>query len=76
MTGQVMIVTGANSGIGFETAKYLCEGGNDVVLACRSLERGEEARMKITELLPNSLVEVMQVSGNLRLNAKITSPIT
>jgi len=43
LTGQVCIVTGANSGIGLETVRGLAEGGAWVVMACRSLERAEEA---------------------------------
>ena len=61
MTGRVAIVTGANTGIGFEVAKYLCEGGNDVVMACRSIEKGQEAMKKIKAEHPNSLVQVMEV---------------
>lgn len=62
MTGRVMIVTGASSGVGFEVAKYLAEGGNDVVLACRSSEDGDIAVARIKQLFPNSLVQYMQVS--------------
>ena len=61
MTGRVMIVTGANSGIGFEVSKYLAEGGNDVVMACRDLDNGNAAVEKIKQDLPNSLVQCMQV---------------
>ena len=61
MTGMVMIVTGANSGIGFEVAKYLAEGGNDVVLACRDRDKGEDAVRRITAVLPNALATFMQV---------------
>jgi NAD(P)-dependent dehydrogenase (short-subunit alcohol dehydrogenase family) len=61
MTGRVIIVTGGNSGIGFEIAKYLAEGGNDVILACRNQDRGDEAVAKIKALHPNSLVQCMQV---------------
>ncbi len=43
LTGQVAIVTGGNAGIGLATAKKLAERGADVVLACRSRERGEAA---------------------------------
>ena len=63
MTGRVVIITGGNSGIGYEVAKYLCEGGNDVVLACRNREKGNEAVNKIKSVLPNSLVQCMEVSG-------------
>lgn len=61
MTGRVMIVTGASSGLGFEVAKYLAEGGNDVVLACRNSEDGDEAVTRIKQLFPNSLVQLMQL---------------
>jgi NAD(P)-dependent dehydrogenase (short-subunit alcohol dehydrogenase family) len=47
MTQPVMIVTGANNGIGFETAKALTAQGTHVVMVCRSQERGEAARQKI-----------------------------
>jgi len=62
MTGRVIIVTGGSSGIGFEVCKYLAEGGNDVILACRSREKGDEAVRRIKQLYPNALIQFMQVS--------------
>lgn len=47
LSGKVAIVTGANSGIGFEAARELAGAGADVVLACRSAERGEDAVARI-----------------------------
>lgn len=47
--GKVAVVTGANSGIGLETSKWLAELGGDVTLVCRSAARGEEAAAKIAE---------------------------
>ncbi|KAJ1859805.1 hypothetical protein LPJ73_001684 [Coemansia sp. RSA 2703] len=40
---KTAIVTGANDGLGFQTAKALGRAGFHVILACRSLERGQEA---------------------------------
>lgn len=61
MTGRVIIVTGGSSGIGFEVCKYLAEGGNDVTLACRSKEKGDEAVRRIKLLYPNALLQFVQV---------------
>ncbi|KAJ1845371.1 hypothetical protein LPJ73_004877 [Coemansia sp. RSA 2703] len=44
----VAIVTGANSGIGLETAKALGRAGFHTILACRNLESAEEAAAKLT----------------------------
>jgi len=62
MTGRVIIVTGGSSGIGFEVCKYLAEGGNDVILACRSKEKGTDAVHRIKLLYPNALIQFMEVS--------------
>lgn len=47
LEGKVAIVTGANSGIGFETAKDLALRGATVVLACRHLDSAVQAADKI-----------------------------
>jgi NAD(P)-dependent dehydrogenase (short-subunit alcohol dehydrogenase family) len=49
LKGQVIIVTGANSGCGLETSRQLCKQGATVVLACRSKERGEAAAQEVGE---------------------------
>ena len=45
--GRVVLVTGANSGLGLETARALAARGATVLLACRSLERAEAARLQL-----------------------------
>jgi NAD(P)-dependent dehydrogenase (short-subunit alcohol dehydrogenase family) len=48
LTGRTALVTGGNSGIGFETAKQLVAHGADVVLACRDAESGARAAQQMT----------------------------
>ena len=47
-SGRSFIITGANSGIGFEAAKKLAKAGGHVVLAVRDVARGEAAAAKIS----------------------------
>jgi NAD(P)-dependent dehydrogenase (short-subunit alcohol dehydrogenase family) len=58
LAGRRCLVTGANSGIGFETAQALAELGAEVVLLCRSRERGEEAAERIRERTASRTVSV------------------
>jgi NAD(P)-dependent dehydrogenase (short-subunit alcohol dehydrogenase family) len=46
--GRVAVVTGANTGLGFETARMLAERGAAVVLAVRDVEKGKQAAARIT----------------------------
>ena len=56
--GKVAIVTGANSGIGYETTIGLAKAGYKVVMACRSQERAEKAKEGIMERLPDADLDV------------------
>ncbi|MBX2802601.1 MAG: SDR family oxidoreductase [Myxococcales bacterium] len=57
-TGRTAIVTGANTGIGFETARALAQKGAAVTLACRNPEKGKDAVERIRALQPSGSVEL------------------
>ncbi len=52
--GKVVIVTGANSGIGYETAREMSRRGAEVILACRDEDRGMNAIKNIIEEIPKA----------------------
>lgn len=58
---KVAIITGANSGIGFETAIGLIKKGIDVVMACRDVQKAEDAKAKILREHPNAKIKVMKL---------------
>jgi len=58
-TGKTFIVTGANSGIGYEAALELARKGGTVVLACRSAKKADEAVARIAEAVPGAKAEKM-----------------
>ncbi len=57
--GRVALVTGANSGIGFETARALAAKGATVIVACRDRVKGEQAVAAIHRKHPSATVELM-----------------
>ena len=61
LTGKTIIITGANSGIGKAAAIQLAEMGANVVMACRSLERGSAALNEVKQRSGNDAVELLQV---------------
>jgi NAD(P)-dependent dehydrogenase (short-subunit alcohol dehydrogenase family) len=58
LTGKTFVITGANSGIGFETGRALARQAANVVMACRNRERGEAAKARILAETPAARVEV------------------
>jgi NAD(P)-dependent dehydrogenase (short-subunit alcohol dehydrogenase family) len=58
LSGKVAVVTGANSGLGFETALELARHGAHVVMACRDEGRGTTAREKVRAQVPRASVEL------------------
>ena len=59
--GKVAIVTGSNSGLGYETALGLAKKDVEVILACRNLLKAEEAKSKIVSDYPKSKIKIMKV---------------
>ena len=63
LSGQTIVVTGANSGIGYYAALEFAKAGAEVVLACRSAERGGEALAGIAAQAPGRVrLELLDLS--------------
>ncbi len=60
-SGRTVVVTGANSGIGYEATKAFAARGAHVVMACRSVERGEDAKREIEAEYPGASLTVREL---------------
>lgn len=61
LSGKTIVVTGGNSGLGYESVKAFASKDAEVVLACWSAEKGEEARAEILKAFPEGKIQVMQL---------------
>src|SRR6201996_4382575 len=60
-TGRVAVITGANTGLGYETARALAEHGAQVVLAVRNLDKGKDAAARIAAAAPHADVALQEL---------------
>jgi NAD(P)-dependent dehydrogenase (short-subunit alcohol dehydrogenase family) len=60
-TGRTAVITGANTGLGYETAAALATKGAHVVLAVRNLDKGKAAADLITRATPGADVELQEL---------------
>ncbi len=60
-TGKIIVVTGANSGLGFECSKTLAAKGATVVMTARNMQKGEQARSDILSEQPDASVDLMKL---------------
>lgn len=59
--GRIIIVTGANTGLGFETTMTLVKKGAKVIMACRNLNKANAAKEKIINKVPQADLEVLEI---------------
>jgi len=60
-SGRTILITGANTGIGYEAARVLAGQGARVLLGCRSAEKARSARDRIRALHPKAEVELLSL---------------
>ncbi|MDP4084299.1 MAG: oxidoreductase [Bacillota bacterium] len=62
LNGKRIIITGANSGIGFEAAKALTQKGAEVIIAVRNIQKGKVACDSIKDENPKAEIMVMELN--------------
>jgi len=73
LSGKIIIITGANSGIGFESAREFARKGAEVIVASRNPEKAEKAIVRIREELPAAKLKFIELDlANLASIRKFT----
>ena len=68
--GKVFLITGANSGLGFETTKFLLERGATVIMCCRDLLKGEKAKQELLKFNFSGNIELVELDLSDLINVK------
>ncbi len=59
--GRIAVITGANNGIGYETALELAKKDIEVILACRNLQKAEKAKSSIVKEYPKAQINCLKL---------------
>lgn len=59
LKGKNIIVTGANSGLGFQTSAALCYKGAHLIMACRNQKKGEKAKKELLDQFPSAEIDLI-----------------
>lgn len=71
MGQKIAIITGANAGLGFQESKHLAELGFRVVMACRDLEKGMEAKKEILKHCQTAVIDVLELDLSSQKSVKL-----
>ncbi len=63
LTDRVVVITGANSGLGLESTKRIAAQGATVVMACRNMSKAEAARAEVLAAVPDAQLDVMELDN-------------
>ena len=66
LTGKTVLITGANSGIGFKTVETMAYLGASVVMACRKMEKALTAKEKLLADYPHADIHIMELDLSTR----------
>ncbi len=61
LRGKTALITGANSGLGYYTAKAFAEKNADVIVACRSLEKSNQTIKKLRAFNPDGIFTPLEL---------------
>ncbi len=61
VSGKTVLITGANSGLGFETARVLAARGGHIIMACRNADKAHAAINRIQQAVPGAALEFQQL---------------
>lgn len=59
--GQIAIVTGANAGLGYQTTLGLVQKKIKVIMACRDIEKGNNAKTDLLKEVPDAQLEILKI---------------
>ena len=58
---RIFLITGANSGLGYETSKFFLEKGGTVIMCCRDLIKGERAKQELLKFNYSGNIELFEL---------------